>query len=156
MDILVINNAALLPYLALMGIAFIVAEFLLPTKGVLGILGAALFVVGTVSLTRSPDPDMRLSPLMCVMLNFIVLGGAAAIGYVTLRGYTRYKKDNFSLTDKIAKVVDWNATHQRVELDGAFWLAVEKNGLALTPGQHVRVIAQDNLTLIVEPVGDLS
>lgn len=153
---MVITNAMFLPYIALIGIGLLIAEFILPTKGTLGILGAICFVVATISLTHTPEPAMRLSPLMCVVLNVIVLGTVAIVLYVTHRGYTRHKTDDFTLVGQTAHVVDWDAAHQRVEIGGALWSAATQGGHPLKRGQAVRVTAQDNLILTVEPVGDFS
>lgn len=157
MDISVVSGSEILPYLAFVGVALLVAEFLLPTKGFLGIIGAFLFVFGTITLTTHPDPDIRISIGACVLLNVIVLGTTATLFYLTYKGYTAHKTKEFDdLTGKIAHVVDWNTNHKRVELDGAIWIAATRNDIALKHGQSVRVISQDNLTLVVEPTGDNS
>lgn len=154
MGFMVIHTTELLPYLSLIGVILLVGEFFLPTKGILGILGVMCFVVGTIHLTHLPDPELRLSKSSFYLLNVLVIGTAAAILYFVHKGYTSKKADAFSLEGQYAIVADWNQHNQRVEIGGAFWQAITQDGQKLKHGQTVRVIKQDNLTLIVEPVGD--
>lgn len=151
MDISVISGIDILPYLAFVGLGLLIAEFFLPTKGLLGITGAFLFVLGTVSLTTSPNPDIRITVAACVLLNVVVLGTVGVLFYFAYRGYNTPHIDSFAMQGKTAHVVDWNTHNKRVELEGAIWAAESATPVSLKQGQTVRVIGQNNLTLLIEP-----
>ena len=154
MDILVVSGIDILPYLAFIGLALLVLEFFLPTKGLLGVTGGFLFVCGTIALTTHPNPDLRISIAACAFLNIVVLGTSAALFYFTYRGYNANTQDSFALQGKTAHVVDWTAHNKRVEMDGAIWQAKTQSNVSLKHGQAVRVVSQNNLTLVVEPTGN--
>lgn len=143
------------PFLSLFGLGLIVLEFLLPTKGFLGVLGAVFFVMGSSSLINNPCPDWRLSMTTVVLMNVLVLGTSALIGFLTIRGYTRHHNSELNpVLGQTGHVIEWNDNSKRVEVGGSIWLALGDGYTTLRPGQKIIVAAQDNLTLTVKPSGD--
>lgn len=153
MDISVISGISILPYLAFIGLGLLVLEFFIPTKGLIGIVGSAFFILGTIALTSSPNADIRISVEACILLNVLVLGTAGVLLYLTYRNYRVRNEDSFSLQGKIGKVIDWNESTKRIELDGAIWAAKSISNVTFQSGQSVRVTGQQNLTLLIEPAG---
>ena len=47
------------PFLGVFGLALLVLEFFLPTKGFLGVLGVLFFILGSSSLIDNPCPDWQ-------------------------------------------------------------------------------------------------
>jgi membrane-bound ClpP family serine protease len=143
------------PFLGLFGLGLIVLEFLLPTKGFLGLLGAIFFVMGSSSLINNPCPDWRLSATTVVVMNVLVLGTAALIGFLTIRGYTRHSNSELNpVLNQTGHVIEWTDNSKRVEVGGSVWLAQAGGYATLQPGQKIIVTGQDNLTLTVKPSGE--
>jgi membrane-bound serine protease (ClpP class) len=139
--------------LLVLGIAFMVAEAVTPSLGVLGIGGLVAFIVGAAMLIDTDLPAYQLS--------WWAIGGAAAVnglllvfllGYL-LRAYRRRgPAEGSGLIGAQATVLDWSAaTENRGEghvwVHGERWAARGDPGLA--PGQPVRVQALEGLTLVV-------
>jgi membrane-bound ClpP family serine protease len=143
------------PLIAFIGFALIAMEFILPTKGVLGLVGIVLFVIGTFSLADATNPNFRLSYTEIILLNLLVVGTCLFIGYRTIRGYTLKNSAVTSWIDQEATVIDWNENTKRVELNGAVWNAVANDlAIVFSAGQKVIVISQDNLILTVKAKGE--
>jgi membrane-bound serine protease (ClpP class) len=53
-----------------------------------------------------------------------------------------------------AEVIDWGGSQGHVRIHGERWRAT--SGLAVSPGDRVRVVALDGLVLAVEPGPDAS
>lgn len=144
------------PTLIAYGLILIVLEFALPTKGMLGIAGIALFVAGTSSLATYPDDTYRLSWPMIILLDALVMGFAALTAFLTYKGYTAKNPDATEiLINKEAKVIQWNDKAQTVEVGGSIWKAVTKDFTIPKRGDKVVVVAQENLTLTVILQGEI-
>lgn len=147
-QVLPVNYAGL--GLILLGIAFMVAEAFMPSFGALGVGGVIAFVVGSIILldtgVEGYDVAWQLIAVIAVMSSAILFGivslamrarGRAVVsGGEYMIGATGVALDGF--TDQ-----GW------VQVYGERWLAHTR--AALAPGQRIRVVARDGLTLIVEP-----
>ena len=139
--------------LLLLGIAFMVAEAVTPSFGVLGIGGLVAFIVGAAMLIDTDLPAYQLS--------WWAIAGAAAVSGLTLivllgylwRTYRRRgPAHGTGLIGAEATVLDWSAApgnrgEGHVWVHGERWAARGDPGL--TPGQTVRVQALEGLTLVV-------
>ena len=138
------------PWLAVIGLALIMLEFVLPTKGIMGLIGIWLFVMGTFSLADHKNPDISLSWPSVIIMNVLVVGTALFALLKTWRGYSN---KNSAVTDSVinqsATVIDWQDNEGRVTLGGAVWQAKSAEIIALTKGDKVFVTAQDNLTVFI-------
>ena len=143
------------PWLGFFGLTLLVLEFLLPTKGFLGVLGAIFFVMGSSSLINNPCPGWKMSAQAVIWMNIIVLGAFAVIGFLTVRGYTRNRRNDMNpVIDQIGRVIEWTSNSKRVEVGGTVWQAHTDANIALSTGQKIIVTGQDNLVLLVKPVGE--
>jgi membrane-bound serine protease (ClpP class) len=143
------------PFLALMGLALMVLEFALPTKGILGFIGITLFLTGTASLADYPNEDWRMSWSMIIIMDAIVTITALSVTWYTIKGYNR--KIDTSVTEpligQIATVIEWDENQQRVEAAGSVWQAISPH--PFRKGDKVKIIAQNNLTLSVVSAGEI-
>lgn len=140
------------PFLAMVGIVLLVLEFLLPTKGFLGILGVLSFIMGTSNLVNSPCPAWQLSWPVVLLLNVVVIGTFITFAYLTFRGYTSNKANEIDpLIGHQGLVIEWNENAQRVDIGGTIWQA--QSPFPLVIGQKIVVTGQQNLTLFVKPPG---
>ncbi len=134
--------------LVFLGIAFMVAEALSPSFGVLGLGGLVAFVLGALMLFNTEAPQYRLSPWL--------IGTMAALSaafLILLLGYTwrSYRRAPVSGTARLigarAEVLEWSGESGFVWVEGERWAARGPAGLA--PGDSVEVRAIDGLTLSV-------
>jgi len=140
-------------YLAALGLGLMVLEFILPTKGLLGLAGVAFFTVGTFSLAENPNPHFRLTWMEIILLNILVVGTFLAIIYATVKAYRQeHPEITEDLLNHEAVVIEWNDERKRVEVGGAIWNAKSDTHNDFVKGDKVIVKSQNNLFLIVTPV----
>lgn len=142
--------------LALIGVALLLAEMLLPTGGVLAGLGAlGLIAGGIVALTADSDSTAAdyLGPALITLgvLSFISV-------YFVTRKVVAAHRDEPVRTG--AEEMVGSAAEARTSLDpegqvwtgGALWRARLADGTAaVRPGDRVVIEAVDGLTLLVRP-----
>jgi membrane-bound serine protease (ClpP class) len=137
--------------LILLGLAFLVAEAFVPSYGALGLGGIAAFAFGALLLIDSDAPGFGI-PLS-------VIGGlaaASALGVVGLVGMAaRARRQPLAsgtapLLGHAGTVVEFGAGQGWALVEGGHWHV--RSSVALQPGQRVRVVRVDGLTLEVDPV----
>jgi len=136
--------------LIILGLALMVAEAFAPSFGVLGIGGLAAFVIGSVMLIDSDVPGFQ--PSWTVVGSFaIVIGGLfAVLMMVVMRARRRpVVTGPEHMTGTIGPVVEWRDGRGHVRVMGELWQA--RSSASLGPGDPVRVVAVDGLTLDVQP-----
>lgn len=136
--------------LILLGIALMVAEVFTPTFGVLGLGGLVAFVIGAAMLIDTDIPAFQLSW-------WVIAGVAAAsaaflvfvLGYAWRAHRHPVQSGAQQLVGSQARVVEWSGTEGHVWAHGERWRA--RGTRAFAPGQRVRILGLDGLTLRVEP-----
>jgi len=136
--------------LTALGVALMAAEAFLPSFGILGIGGIAAFVIGSIMLMDSDIPGFTIAWQLIGSIAFI----AGALLMLVLTLLTRSRRRSVvagpeNMIDDIGPVLDWKGNEGRVRIHGEIWRARADNTIA--PGQHVRVVGIDGLTLDVEP-----
>ncbi|MDF9619837.1 nodulation protein NfeD [Pseudomonas entomophila] len=137
--------------LILLGIAFMVAEAFLPSFGVIGFGGIVAFVVGALILMDTDAPGFGIPLALIISLavvSALLLGGVLGMA---LRARRR------ALVSGDAGLVGSLVTVTVVHQDNPFLGSVQAQGeqwqvqcaTPLQPGQHVRVMARNGLTLEV-------
>jgi membrane-bound serine protease (ClpP class) len=139
--------------IALIAVALLVSELLLPTGGVLAILGAlGLVGAGVVALESDSNTGEWAGPAL------ITLGILAAVCfYFVTRKVIDAHRDNRVRTG--AEELVGSRAEARTTLDpegqvwtgGALWRARLADGGPVQPGDRVVVEAVDGLTLVVSP-----
>lgn len=157
MQVLPISYTALA--LILLGLALMAAEAFSPSFGILGIGGVVAFIIGSIMLMDTQIPAFQIA--LPVIL--AVAAASAGMMIIVLRMLLRSRRHPVvsgvtTLTGAIGVVMrlsgandEVNITHAnkaQVKLHGEIWNAQADH--PLQPGDRVRVIAVDGLTLQVE------
>ncbi|HEX6110999.1 MAG TPA: nodulation protein NfeD [Geminicoccaceae bacterium] len=146
-QVLPVNYAGLA--LIALGIGMMVGEMFMPSFGALGFGGVVAFVVGSIMLMNTDAPGFGIS--------WQLVGGVALAASASLlllmavlarshRGAVITGQEE--MVGSGAKVVEWQDGAGRVRAHGEIWRA--RGPADLTPGQEVKVIAIDGLTLEVQ------
>ncbi len=140
--------------LILLGIAFMVAEAFIPTFGVLGIAGVIAFIFGSIMLIDTESPDYAISlPLiggLSLMSLVFFLWIINTIMKIRNKPVMTGKEEMIGLQGEC--ITNKNG-QLRIEIHGETWNAQSKND-DIKPGQCVKVIQIDGLTLTVDTIGD--
>jgi membrane-bound serine protease (ClpP class) len=149
-QVLPVNYAGLA--LIALGIAMMVAEMLMPSFGSFGIGGVIAFVVGSIMLMDTDVPGFGISWQLVGGVSL----GAAALLLLLITMLSRSHRGAVitgqeEMVSSRAHVVDWQGGAGRVRVHGEIWRA--RGPADLAPGQEVRVIAIDGLTLDVDAPG---
>jgi membrane-bound serine protease (ClpP class) len=142
--------------IALLGVSLLVAELLLPTGGVLAVLGVVGLVGGgVIALTAESDATAAdwAGPAL------ITLGILSAISfYIVTRKVLEAHRDqpiragHEELIGAAAEVRSSLDPEGQVWIEGALWRArLASDGGPLRPGDRVTVEAVEGLTLLVRP-----
>jgi membrane-bound serine protease (ClpP class) len=141
---------------ALLGIALLLAELLLPTGGVLAVLGAAGLVAwGLIAL--SADSDSTATEIAGPAL--ITLGVLSIITFFVVGRKVLAAHREESVRTGSEELIGARAEARtaldpegQVWIEGALWSArLIGDGDRLRPGDRVRVEAIEGLTLVVRP-----
>ena len=133
-----------------LGIGLMVAEAFAPSFGVLGIGGAAAFVLGAAILVDTEAPEFQISwavigamAAMSLVLTFIVVR-------LAISSHRRQVATGIEeMVGARGEVSDWQDGAGHVIAHGERWKAV--SAAPLSKGRHVRVTGIDGLVLRVEP-----
>lgn len=139
--------------LIVLGLMFMIAEAFLPSFGVLGLGGIVAFVAGSLMLIDTALPGFGIPPVLVVTLGImsaLLLAAIARIALATRRRPVTSATAGLpgSLT-RVESVEQESPCEGWVRLEGELWKAVSP--LPLKPGQVVRVLRRDGLTVRVAP-----
>lgn len=137
--------------LILLAIGLLIAEVKVGGFGVLGIGGLVAMVFGMLILVDSPDPAVRIGLFTALSLALPF----AAIFLILLIALLRSYKQKAETGDEgmigmIGKADDAIHESGRVKIRGEYWSA--RSSSPIPAGRPVKVLAIENLTLIVEEV----
>jgi membrane-bound serine protease (ClpP class) len=129
-----------------------VAEMFVPGIGVFAAGGTVALVLAGLFLFRGP---IGVDPVVLLPTAVVAGGGAVALGRVA------WRSRRLAGSTGAEAIVGGRATIRSVEedeglllLQGSWWTARAAQG-TLRPGQRVRVVEMDGLTLVVEPEPEL-
>lgn len=136
---------------ALLGIALLVAELLLPTGGVLAVLGALGLMAGGVLALESDDGGSDIVGPALIALGVLSL---VTFYFVTRKVVEAHEAPPRAgaeeLTGATAEVRSTLDPEGQVWIEGALWRARLGDGDGpIGPGDRVRVEAVEGLTLLV-------
>jgi membrane-bound ClpP family serine protease len=139
---------------ALLGVALLVAELLLPTGGVLATLGAiGLIVGGILALDSSSDAADVIGPALITMGVLSIV----CFYFITRKVIAAHRDEPIrtgseELVGGTAEVRSPLEPIGQVFAQGTIWGARLRNGARPVPvGSKVRIESVDGLTLVVEP-----
>ncbi|HVW68376.1 MAG TPA: NfeD family protein [Steroidobacteraceae bacterium] len=148
-QILSVNYAGLA--LVALGVGMIIAEFFFPTFGSLGLGGLIAFVIGSLILFDTDVPGMNIAlPLIAAVAT---VGGILIIGIVYFATHSMRRPVVTGVQGMIgdnAEVTEGFSGGGRVRYRGELWKV--RSGAELRPGQMVRIVKVEGLTLWVEPL----
>lgn len=133
--------------------ALLILEAKFASHGVLAIAGIVCLVLGTLTLVAGPIPEMRVTVATAV-------GTGVAFGAVTtflVRIAIRARRNKVltgpdALVGSIAIAQQPLDPRGQVMLHGELWFA--ESPAPVSPGERVRVLSVQNLTLLVERIPD--
>jgi membrane-bound serine protease (ClpP class) len=133
-----------------LGIIFMVSEAFVPSFGILGIGGAAAFVIGSIMLMDIDAPGFTVSPMLVGSVAVVSSGIFLVVMTMLLRSRRRaVVTGTEQLLDSHAEVIDWQGTRGHVRVHGEIWKARAKT--ELQSGGRVSVNSIDGLVLVVSP-----
>ncbi|TCM84533.1 NfeD family protein [Rhodovulum steppense] len=136
-----------------LGIAFMVAEAVTPTFGILGLGGLVAFVLGASMLIDTDVPEFQVS--WWLIGTVAALSGAVLVLLIgaAFRSYrTRPASGRAAFIGTEARVLDWSGTEGFVWFEGERWHATGSAGLR--PGDMATVRDMDGLTLRLDAATD--
>jgi membrane-bound serine protease (ClpP class) len=143
---------------ALLGVVLLVAELLLPTGGVLAVLGgAALVAGGVIALTADSDSSLAdIAGPALITLGVLSAATSLVIGRKVLAAHRDepVRTGSEELIGSRAEVRTPLDPEGQVWIEGALWKArLAGDTSPARPGDRVRIEAIEGLTLVVRPDG---
>jgi membrane-bound serine protease (ClpP class) len=141
---------------ALIGVALLLAELLLPTGGVLAVLGALGLVAGGI-LALTADADAPASDWLGPALITLGILSVGTFYFVTRKVYEAQREEGVrtgseELVGTSAEARTTLDPEGQVWIDGALWRArLTSDAAAARPGDRVVIEAVEGLTLVVRP-----
>ncbi|MGC1852647.1 MAG: NfeD family protein [Solirubrobacterales bacterium] len=142
--------------IALLGVALLLAELLLPTGGVLAVLGAAGLVAGGV-IALTAESDSSASEWAGPALITLGVLSAISVYFISRKVLAAHREQPIragheELIGAPAEVRTSLDPEGQVWIEGALWRArLAGDGGPLRPGDRVTVEAVEGLTLTVRP-----
>jgi membrane-bound serine protease (ClpP class) len=145
------ESTALLGFLLLIvGVALIIAEIVLPTVGVLGVLGIGAVIVSAFVIHSASVPGMEL--VIPIVAGLAVVGGLVVVG----TGWLARKSLREPVVTGAQGMIGATAAAEQgfsdkgtVRFGGEIWNA--RTRVPIGAGQTVRIVKVDGLVLWVEP-----
>jgi membrane-bound serine protease (ClpP class) len=133
--------------LAMLGLALLIAEAFVPSFGILGIGGVVAFVIGVAILMDTQGvPGFELYWPLIGGLALAGLGLGLMIARMAVGSFKhRVATGQEAMVGARAEVIDWSGERGHVFLHGERWNATASR--PLQPGQRVRIVSLDGLTL---------
>lgn len=150
LSVLPVNYAGL--GLVLLGTALIIGEAFTPGVGVLGIGGAISLAIGAAFLFDPEGADIDIAvawPVIAAVTALSLLMAAFVFGFAVRarkRAVTTGAEEMIGLP---ARVISWEGDRGTVRAHGEVWAAQGEHNFA--PGDSVKVIGREGLTLRIEP-----
>lgn len=136
--------------LMILGIALIVAEILLPTVGVLGVLGIVAVIISAIVIHSASVPGIEI--VLPLVAGLAVVGGVVVIGTGVLARKSMKQPvvtGEEGMIGARAEAIDSFSDKGTVQYGGEIWKA--RTQAPVRAGQPVRIVKIDGLELWVEP-----
>ena len=137
--------------LIVIGVGFMVLELYVTSYGAIGIGGIIAFIVGSIMLYDSNDPTFRVTSTLIFAMSTITAAFFFLIIYMVIRSHKKIViTGQEALIGSEGTVIETGEGKITIRLMGEIWSA-ESNSM-LAPGQHVKVVKSEGLTLTVKPI----
>lgn len=142
--------------LVLLGMGLMIAEAFVAGFGILGLGGLVAFIAGALFLfdPAGADFDLRLAwPVIIGTALTSALFSAIVVAAVLRARRMKRVTGAEEMIGVTGEVVHWQNGEGSVHVHGEIWTAraTAQDAAALAPGDRIRVIAREGLTLAVEP-----
>jgi membrane-bound serine protease (ClpP class) len=135
--------------LLMLGLGLFATEVFVPSYGVLSIGGVIAFTLGAVMLIDSDAPGFGVPKSLIFTLALVTLGIVLVLATLMLRVRRRAPSSGVTtMVGIVGEVVEAEGSNGWAQLEGERWRV--RGARALAPGQRVRVVRVDGLTLEVE------
>jgi membrane-bound serine protease (ClpP class) len=137
--------------LVLLGIALMTVEALTPSIGALGIGGVVAFVAGGVFLFDPEGADIAFRvtwPVLVVAAAVSTAFFLFALGFAMRARRSRVVSGSEQMVGITGRIASWNGLAGDVRVHGELWRA--RSEVPLAPGDPIRVVRREGLTLDVE------
>jgi len=145
------QSAAFLGFLLLvLGIALIIAEIVLPTIGVLGVLGIGSVIIAAFVIHAAAVPGAEI--IIPIVAGLAVVGGVVVVGTGWLARKSMREPvvtGSQGMIGAKAEALESFVEQGTVQFGGEIWKA--RTGAPVSAGQSVRIVKVDGLLLWVEP-----
>ena len=145
------DSTAVLGFLLLvLGIILIIAEIVLPTIGVLGVLGIGSVIIAAFVIHSAAVPGMEL--VIPIVAGLAVVGGIVVVGTGWLARKSMREPvitGEQGMIGARAEALESFSERGTVQFGGEIWKA--RTGAPVSAGQSVRIVKVDGLLLWVEP-----
>ncbi|CAM4153753.1 NfeD family protein [Roseateles saccharophilus] len=132
--------------LVLLGLAFFASEAFVPSHGALGVGGVVAFSLGALMLVDSDAPGFGVSRPLIAALALVSL---AFVGWLVMFAARLRKRPPVSgaasLLGLVGEIIETNGPDAWASVQGERWRV--RTERALRPGERVRVLLVDGLTL---------
>jgi membrane-bound serine protease (ClpP class) len=138
--------------LLLLGLGLMIGEVFTPGLGILGAGGLVAFAVGAIFLFEGAGWDIEVAVAWPVVGGTVVTTAALIFGIVGAAMRARQRPPATGAEEMIASrgvVIEWKGSSGQVRVHGEIWAARAET--PLKPGDRVRIVARDGMTLFVEP-----
>jgi len=136
--------------LVVLGIGLMVAEAFAPSFGVLGIGGAAAFIIGAAIMVDTEAPEYQISWTLIGTMAVTSLALTFVVARLAISSHRRQVATGIEeMTGALGEVTDWEDDCGHVITHGERWKAISE--VPLSRGQSVRVTGIEGLVLRVEP-----
>lgn len=133
--------------LVLLGLGLMIAEAFVPAFGAFVLGGATAFVIGSLMMFHMPGASLPISVIAGATLASAMLFGMLLT--LLLRARRRHVvTGTAALIGLPGRIIGWTGNEGEVLVQGERWRA--RAAQSLQPGQSVRIIDRDGLTLLVQ------
>jgi len=134
--------------LMIVGIAGMTAESFLNSRGVVGLVGAVCFAVGSLLFI-----DKAISPWLIASMTIVSFGLLSVGMKLVLKTRKRAVSTGAEgLVHSTAEILHWSHTKGEVMAAGTAWKARSSEDYILKKGDKVKVVEVDGLCLVIQPI----
>jgi membrane-bound serine protease (ClpP class) len=135
--------------LVVLGVGLMAAEAFVPSFGAFVIGGIAAFVIGSLMMFEAPGLHLPLAVIAIAALTSAALFGVVLSLLIRARRRPIVSGTASLIGSSGRTIIGWTGEQGEVIVQGELWRARAEG--PLQPGQMIRVVGRDGLTLLVTP-----
>lgn len=136
--------------LILLGVAFMIFEITVSAFGVIGIGGIIAFVIGSIMLYDTHDPNYQITMSLIITMTLVTAAFTLLAATLMISAHRRpVITGNPGLIGQTGTVISCHDHYIMIRVVGEIWKA--ESHANVSPGQEVKVVKVDGLLLTVKP-----